>query len=477
VDGTPCDSAVRTPLREFFFRAQVAGSTSMEAERDDLVRPGQGLTDPIKPTPEQVSIDPMKPSQGYSAGPGVQAPAVQDAIKPGHGTIIPYAGHAFCDSPGCGEGATHDQKCKGCHAKMSRMTLVIQVVEHMSKARALFLNITVNMLVALNYDSVPTLEAAVAHILELVQNDKIEYCERGEFAHTLCGATYADILFSMRLFLPTFRVPRDPKPMTFTRILLNVVQDAFEALAKQFKADLDALEEMSEQTRNRFIALVSFIGHLFNRRLVASRVVAQIIHDLVGVKDRRPHENHLRCAYELLQIVGKELDTTSQGNVLMTQFQKRLQELTHTRTLEGDDEPLYSLKARGGNDALNEARFKGWPPRPATQILLKYEEVDHELAIKAWDGLKDVSALPPGDMHLDRAPYREKEGNVQMLISGVMTATTNAVVFNKNLSALTGAQLKEEISYQTSIHVSEIRLFNKDCVEVMDDAKLLSQAP
>ncbi len=156
------------------------------------------------------------------------------------------------------------------------------------------------------------LDCVVRAIFEMITNDDIDNHDYDCSRRARCRETYADIMFALRMVVPTFAIA-DDKPMTFTRILLNVTQDTFEDWYAKF-ANAEKAAACDEETQNKLIALVSFIGHLYVRRLVAARVVAQVVHDLIGVRDRMPEEPLIRCVCELMQCIGQEIDANKQGN-------------------------------------------------------------------------------------------------------------------------------------------------------------------
>merc|ERR1711879_325187 len=142
-------------------------------------------------------------------------------------------------------------------------------------------------------------------IFEMVEYDHIDYNKEDKSMHARSGETYADLLFVLRLALPKFKDPRDPKPdayITLADILLHLTQDTYENIWKQYRY---ASMDMSETDLHRLIAVVSFIGHLYVRKLVAARVVAQVVHDLIGIKDMEPKASFVCAVCELMQIIGK----------------------------------------------------------------------------------------------------------------------------------------------------------------------------
>ena len=58
------------------------------------------------------------------------------------------------------------------------------------------------------------------------------------------------------------------------------------------------------------LANMKFIGNLFLRQLLAVKVIGQVVHDLVGIKEGNalPEEHMIECVCELLQAIGFTLD-------------------------------------------------------------------------------------------------------------------------------------------------------------------------
>ena len=188
-----------------------------------------------------------------------------------------------------------------------------QVRAIVDDAEPTLLNKTVNRIRhEVKIPNMEALERVVRTIFEMVVNDAVDDHEHDCSKKARCGETYADILFGVRMVCPTFPTAYD-KPMTFNRILLNLTQDTFEDWCAKF-ANAEKAAACDEETQNKLIVLVSFIGHLYVRRLVAARVVAQVVHDLIGVRDRMPEEPLIRCVCALMQCIGLAIDANKQGN-------------------------------------------------------------------------------------------------------------------------------------------------------------------
>lgn len=334
-----------------------------------------------------------------------------------------------------------------------------------------FLNITVNRIHAqVPIKNKEVLEALVRTIFGMVTGDTIDDLELDHSKHARCGETYADVMFSLRGVVPKFEMAND-KPMTFTRILLNVTQDTFEAMCSKF-ADAENAKDVNADMSNSLLALVSFIGHLFVRRLVAARVVAQVVHDLVGVKDRQPDQRLIRCVCELMQVIGKSIDATKQGNMLMTQFLARLTTLSSSTTSH-----MYPQEIRDAINAVHEARSQHWPAREGTQVLVQYHIVTAAEALKIWDDLKMRQALPVELMHSSRPHDMSEEKGQHIKITAVISGNPLAVLFSQSEESLKEIPLKEKISELSSIHAQRLMVFTPSSA-LLEDARhsVLTQA-
>mmetsp|Transcript_56518 Transcript_56518/g.175321 ORF Transcript_56518/g.175321 Transcript_56518/m.175321 type:complete len:327 (+) Transcript_56518:54-1034(+) len=150
-------------------------------------------------------------------------------------------------------------------------------------------------------------------------------------------------------------VPDGPR-VAFHRVLLNAVQEEFESLtAAKEPAEGSAETSAGElaQERSRLLATVGFIGQLFLRRFVAQRVLGQVVHDLIGLRDVKPREHEVVCACKLLEIAGAKLRGCQAGRALMGQICNRLRDLQ--RSAQADGLPYLSEDVRLRIQRLVEA--------------------------------------------------------------------------------------------------------------------------
>jgi hypothetical protein len=355
--------------------------------------------------------------------------------------------------------------CKNCIPE-GPLKSAAQVRELMLHAEPSFPNKCVNQIRDVKIDSAEHLQKIVECAFDLVLRDAVDeqtHDDHVEFYSRL-GQTYADIMFCLRLVVPAFPVAND-KPKTFTRILLNVTQDKFEEMVKKLAAPAES-DEIDNQVFSQLIALVSFIGHLYVRKLVAARVMAQVVHDLVGVRDRFPAKTLIQCVVELMYVIGKTIDGNKQGNMLMTQFIARLNNLAATTKKDGTGS-LYDQQVRSLVSSLyNTRNVENWPLRAGTQIMVQYSEVSLEDAKQEWHNLKAEQKLSPEQMKLEHPKGNEADKGSHIKITNMIKGSVMGVVFNvqdlpvvqEEASEAVG-KLKDEMSNALSVHPARFQIF------------------
>ncbi|CAE7233373.1 unnamed protein product [Symbiodinium natans] len=178
------------------------------------------------------------------------------------------------------------------------------------------------------------------------------------------------MVFALRSRYPEFPAENEgEKPHSFTRVLLNTVQNEFESLPttfepsdedrKKFENPEDLNIEMKKR-KGKMLANMKFIGNLFLRQLLAVKVIGQVVHDLIGIKQGEnplPEEHMIECVCELLQAIGFTLDETQQGESLMNSFAARLKDLSGVRN---NGRHAYSKRIQFQIDGLLELRKNKW---------------------------------------------------------------------------------------------------------------------
>jgi len=208
-------------------------------------------------------------------------------------------------------------------------------------------------------------------LIELYKAEELEFVIRIIFTKALAEPhyceTYADMVFALRTRYPEFPAEaEDQKPTTFTRVLLNTCQNEFESLPSTFEATeeerkLHSTEELNlemKRRKDKMLANMKFIGNLFLRQLLAVKVIGQVVHDLVGLKEALPEEHMIECVCELLRSIGFTLDNTQHGKALMSQFANRLMDLK--RTVGHDGRLSFSKRIQFQIQDLLDLRGNSW---------------------------------------------------------------------------------------------------------------------
>jgi len=210
--------------------------------------------------------------------------------------------------------------------------------------------------------------------IKLVKAEELEWVIRIIFKKALAEPhyceTYADMVFALKERYPQFPAENEnEKPATFTRVLLNNCQNEFENMPATFEAtdeervkfpNPEELQQELKRKKDMMLANMKFIGHLFLRQLLAVKVIGQVVHDLIGIKENgsQPEEHMIECVCELLQAIGYTLDETTHGENLMNSFQARLKDLS--KQLLGDGKQAFSKRIRFAIEDLLDLRRNKW---------------------------------------------------------------------------------------------------------------------
>jgi len=290
------------------------------------------------------------------------------------------------------------------------------------------------------------------------------------------GEVLAEINCLLRLELPQFCscgknlhkggrccLTEKEKPVTYTRIFLDCVQRRFESLMKQF-AKAEKAGTVTNELVSKLAACVTFIARLYVRKLVAARVVAQVVAETIGVSERQPHPGCIRCVTEMMLLIGHFMEDSKPGEALMSQFITRLNSLGALRTA-GTNLPIYDQEIHEILSDLQHARSANWPVLPGFRVFLQYMPVDWLEAGRDWQELRRRNALPPNEMLLDCPTGNADEGQHVKIVS-VLSGRTVAVACSQNLELLTAAKtaatFAELISESTGIYWRRIMLFKPD---------------
>mmetsp|Transcript_57727 Transcript_57727/g.150403 ORF Transcript_57727/g.150403 Transcript_57727/m.150403 type:complete len:607 (-) Transcript_57727:374-2194(-) len=180
--------------------------------------------------------------------------------------------------------------------------------------------------------------------------------------------TYADLVFSLKSVFPEFAAPDGGKPITFKSSVLNICQNEFEELLTNLEPTEDEkaqytgedLELVRKKRKDRMLANMKFIGHLYLRQLLSAKVIGSVSRELVScdLADEVPAEHALECACELLLAIGFTLETLPTGQQVIHQVCSRLMELKSMKTDDG--KAAYCKRVQFMIQDLLDTRAAGW---------------------------------------------------------------------------------------------------------------------
>jgi len=207
--------------------------------------------------------------------------------------------------------------------------------------------------------------------------------------------TYADLVFRLRACYPEFPDKEGGKPITFKALLLNICQDEFDSLPtcmNEKEAGMDPDQEFikKKKTKERILANMKFIGHLFLRQMLSARVIGSVIKELTlcDDADQVPEEHVIECAVELLMSVGHTLEGMPAGKQAMGQVCGRLLDLKGRKTRNGKS--IYCKRIQFAIQDLLDARKAGWARKvfggvAKTKAEIKMEQ-ERDLNSQAYGG-------------------------------------------------------------------------------------------
>jgi len=206
--------------------------------------------------------------------------------------------------------------------------------------------------------------------------DEPHYCE-----------TYADMVQNLKSRYPEFPPEEEgEKPLTFVRVLLNTCQVEFENLPVVLDPSAEERQGMEaeevnlwrKKAKDRALANMKFIGHLYLRSLLAAKVISGVVHDLLTSDENIPEEHKVECACELLQNVGYTLESTQQGEALMQKFSARLLDLKRAAGPNG--RPALSKRVQFQVQDLLDLRSNGWAKKMLKEQAKKKDDIRKDQA-------------------------------------------------------------------------------------------------
>uniref|UniRef100_A0A7S0AGR5 MIF4G domain-containing protein n=1 Tax=Pyrodinium bahamense TaxID=73915 RepID=A0A7S0AGR5_9DINO len=217
--------------------------------------------------------------------------------------------------------------------------------------------------------------------------------------------TYADLIFCLRSAFPEFPTTDGSRPITFRSSLLNVCQNEFESLPatltpseeERSVLDEEELELSRKRRKDRMLANIRLIGHIFLRQLLPAKVITAVLMELVPCKldGPFPEEHTLECACEMLMSTGHTLESLPTGTHVVQQVCGYLLELKGWKAANGKS--ACSKRVQFLIQDMLDARSAGWAKKSFKSSAKTKEEVRMEQE-------RDISAQMQGE----RSPQAER---------------------------------------------------------------------
>jgi len=238
----------------------------------------------------------------------------------------------------------------------------------------------------------------VATIIERVASIELRTVEELELVITLIFRkalaephyceTYADMVFALKERMPEFPDPDGNKPITFKATLLNICQGEFEALPHHLTLgedelkglDLDEIDLLKKKKKDRVLANMKFIGHLFLRQVLSAKIIGRVIQDLTNCDeaDVLPEEPMVECICELLSNIGFTLASTPIGKAATDSVCGRLKDLKQRKNEVGRS--AYSKRIQFAIQDLLDMKSADWTKKSFKASAKTKEEIKREQA-------------------------------------------------------------------------------------------------
>lgn len=199
--------------------------------------------------------------------------------------------------------------------------------------------------------------------------------------------TYADLVVFLKGEMPEFPREGGGKPVTFKSTLLNVCQAEFESMPKTLEPSADDLatcdqEELDfrmSQKKGKFLANMKFIGNLFLRQMLTTKIIATVMQDLMkcdGGADEVPEEHVVECICELLSEIGYTLESTPAGKASIQQVCGRMLDLKTRKRSNGKG--LLSKRIQFNIQDVLDMRQAGWAKKVFKATAKTKDEIRQE---------------------------------------------------------------------------------------------------
>jgi len=216
----------------------------------------------------------------------------------------------------------------------------------------------------------------------------IELMFRKALAEPHYCETYADLIFGLQSAFPEFPSEDGGRNITFKSSIVNVCQNEFEALPRLFENTEEDREKAAsvgtgvgefacKKRKDRMLANMKLIGHIFLRQLLPAKVISSVIQELVlGSSDEEnhtPEEHSIECVCELLMSTGHTLESVASGRLSVQLVCGLLTELRGKKTSEGKG--VYSKRIQFLVQDMLDARLAGWTRKSFKSSAKTKEEV------------------------------------------------------------------------------------------------------
>lgn len=238
---------------------------------------------------------------------------------------------------------------------------------------------------SIQVNSADDLEIIIASIFKKAVSEP-HYCE-----------TYADLAFGLKPVFPEFPSSMGGKPVTFRSALLNICQNEFDNLPTCMELTAEDAEKYGHEDldcrqkkcKERVLANMKFIGHLFLRQLLSAKVIGTIIQELTlcSNPDKVPEEHIIECAVELLVSIGHTLESLPATKAALLRVCSRLRDLKSMRAEDGKH--IYRKRVQFAIENLLAVRQAGWTRRVFGEGKAKTKEeirLDQERDLNAKGG-------------------------------------------------------------------------------------------
>ncbi len=190
---------------------------------------------------------------------------------------------------------------------------------------------------------------------------------------------YAEFCVRLSIKLPSFPADENDTQNTinFKRLVLNRCQQEFE---KSEKGDDEKTESMNEEEKTEYrakmkrrtLGTIRFIGEMFVRKVLSSKILNRCIIMLIG-DAANPVEEDLEQLAKLLETVGKAWDTKANADFVISVFES-IAALSQDKSLSSRIRFMLL-------DSI-ELRSRDWIARRKTESAVKLSEVHKESAVK-----------------------------------------------------------------------------------------------